>query len=116
MKWIYGFLAVLFFSQFECGPTEPSHDSCSQSATVKDLAGLDGCGFVLELKDGTRLVPQKLTYIQAPDSAQDPGYYFHFKDGEKVSFDYRETEGLDACMAGKLVFLTCIKTSGSAQD
>jgi hypothetical protein len=114
MKWIYGFLAVLCFSNFECGEAkdEPNIIKCGgpcfNLATVKDLSGLDGCGFVLELADGTRLIPQRLVYVQPPDPSQDPGFYFNFVDGQKVFFDFRETEGVDACMAGKLVFLTCI--------
>jgi hypothetical protein len=112
MKWIYGFLAVMCFARFQCHDDHQKMDCdkpCSHSATVKDLTGLDGCQFVLELADGSRLVPQKLTYIQAPDPEQDPGYYFNFIDGQKVSFDFRVEDGADACMAGQLVFLTCIK-------
>lgn len=110
MKWIYGFLAVMCFARFECHDEECIR-GCAQSATVKDLTGLDGCGFVLELADGSRLVPQKLTYIQAPDPEQDPGFYFNFVDGQKVWFDFKAADGVDACMAGQLVFLTCIKVS-----
>ncbi len=116
MKWIYGLLVVLSFSRFQCGETDDCQKPCGYRATVKDLTGLDGCNFVLELEDGSRLVPQKLIYIQAPDPEQDPGYYFDFKDGEKVCFDYRETEGADACMVGKLVFLTCIKVCDSSEQ
>ena len=112
MKWIYSFLVILSFARFGC---VDQHDgdcldsSCTQVAIVKDLTGLDGCGFALELENGSRLIPQKLTYIQAPDKNQDPGYHFNFIDGQKVCFGFRETEGVDACMAGKLVFLTCIR-------
>ena len=112
MRWIYCLLVILAFSRFQCDHSEliecPA-SPCSQTATVKDLTGLDGCGFALELSDGSRLIPQILTYVQAPDPHQDPGYYFNFVDGQKVCFDYRDVEGADACMAGKLVFLTCIK-------
>ena len=90
---------------------ERCNKSCGQSAIVKDLTGLDGCGFVLELSDGSRLVPQKLTYVQPPDSEQDPGYYFNFVDGQEVTFDFKVMEGADACMVGQLVFLTCIKAA-----
>ena len=118
MKWIYGFFAILCFSRFECGDDNEKdcmESACGFSATVKDLSGLDGCGFVLELPDGSNLIPQKLVYIQAPDPKQDPGYYFNFVDGQKVCFGYRETEGVDICMAGKLVFLTCIKVCDKGQ-
>ena len=112
MRWIYALFVILSFSQFQCDNAEVAkkESTCSKTATVKDLTGLGGCKFVLELTDGSRLVPQKLTYIQAPDSTQDPGYYFKFVNGQNVCFDHRETEGVvDTCMAGKLVFLTCIR-------
>ena len=119
MKWIYGFLVVMIFSRFQC---EDKHDVivcgtiCPYEATVKDLSGLDGCGFVLEMKDGSRLIPQRLTYIQPPDSLQDPGYYFNFKHDQRVCFGYREVEGVDVCMAGNLVFLTCIAEMGTSDS
>jgi hypothetical protein len=119
MKWIYGLLVIVAFSRFQCDHVdiiECPAPPCGHMATVKDLSGLDGCGFALELDNGTRLIPQKLTYIQPPDSVQDPGYYFNFVNGQKVCFDYRETEGVDACMAGKLVFLTCIKVCDDDGD
>lgn len=114
MKWIYGLLVILGFSRFGCSPTEleevkPIQCGFSEIAVVKDLSELDGCGFALELPDGSKLIPQRLVYIQAPDSAQDPAYYFQFKADQKVCFSYRETDGVDACMAGKLVFLTHIQ-------
>jgi hypothetical protein len=119
MKWIYGFLIIAAFSRFQCyqeDVIECPAPGCGHLATVRDLTVLDGCGFVLELKDGSKLIPQKLTYVQAPDSLQDPGYYFNFVDGQKVCFDYRETEGVDACMAGPLVFLTCIRVCEDKPD
>lgn len=32
-------------------------DGCDRHATVKNLTGLDGCGFVFELGNGSRLEP-----------------------------------------------------------
>lgn len=81
---------------------------CSQEATVKDLRSLDGCEFVLELNDGTRLIPERRVYIQAPRQEDDPIYYFQMKDGEKVTISYRTTQLLGTCMAGEIVFITCI--------
>jgi hypothetical protein len=111
MKWIYGFFIVLGFSRFECGTTEVDRcfSNCGHNAVVKDLSGLDGCGFALQLEDGTRLIPQRLQYIQPPDPKLDPGYFFDFKAEERVCFDFREVEVMDVCMAGNMVFLTCIK-------
>jgi len=81
---------------------------CATEAVVKDLTGLDGCGFVFELADGTRLIPEHRTYIQAPKKEDDPIYYFQMKDSEKVKISYRESQLLGVCMAGPIVFITCI--------
>ena len=84
---------------------------CPEEATVIDNAGLDGCGLMLELKDGKRLIPLRLVYIQAPTPEQDPIYHFNLVAGEKVLIGYREAEGATACMAGDLVFITCIRSA-----
>ncbi len=80
----------------------------SQEATVEDLRSLDGCDFVFQLADGTNLIPERRTYIQAPSKEDDPLYHFEMKDGEKVKINYRDSELLGACMAGDIVFITCI--------
>jgi hypothetical protein len=83
---------------------------CEIEAVVKDLSDLDGCGLVLELKDGTRLIPERRTYIQAPTKEDDPIYYFPIRDGQKVKINYRTTQLLGTCMAGDIVFITCISS------
>ena len=85
--------------------------ACSQEAIVKDLRSLDGCDFVFELTDGTRLIPERRVYIQAPSQQDDPIYYFEFKDGDKVKISYQDSHLLGACMAGKIVFITCISSN-----
>ena len=82
--------------------------TCLQEATVKDLRSLDGCDFAFELADGTRLIAERRTYIQAPTKEEDPIYYFQFVDDQKVTISYRETQLLGVCMAGKIVFVTCV--------
>jgi len=89
--------------------------ACAEVATVKDLRTLDGCDFVLELKDGTRLIPERRVYIQAPKPEEDPIYYFQMKDGEKVTISYRDSQLPGACMAGKIVFVTCITLESIAE-
>jgi hypothetical protein len=84
---------------------------CPVEATVIDNTGLDGCGLMLELKDGRQLNPQRLVYIQAPSPEQDPIYHFNLVAGEKVYIGYREAEGATTCMAGELVFITCIRSA-----
>ena len=100
------FLLGLMGCDHEISP--PPVDGCSTEAVIKDLTGLDGCGFVLELNDGTRLIPERRIYIQAPTNEDDPIYHFEMKDGKKVKISYRDSELLGACMAGEIVFITCI--------
>jgi len=105
---------VLLTSLFNCnggkvGDVDKDiHSGCTERATITDFTGLDGCGLMLVLDDGTRLNPERRVYIQAPKREDDPLYYFEMKAGEKVKISYKETGGADACMAGKRVFITCI--------
>ena len=39
----------------------PLPSGCTTEAKVLDYTGLDGCRFLLELKDGTRLLPISLS-------------------------------------------------------
>jgi len=104
-----GLILILTLSGAGCekkgNGVEPT---CSQEATVKDLRSLDGCDFVFELPNGTRLIPERRTYVQAPAKEDDAIYYFPLADGERVKFSYRDSQLSDACTAGEIVFVTCI--------
>lgn len=105
--------AVLLTGLFKCGGSEEKVGDyipvgCNVTATVTDFTGLDGCGVMLVLEDGTRLNPERRQYFQAPKQQDDPLYYFTLTAGEKVKIAYTETHGADICMAGKTVFVTCI--------
>lgn len=109
------FLVGLFcFLSYGCGEetkiTGCFPVGCEIEAVVKDLSKLDGCGLVLEQKDGTRLIPERRTYIQAPTKEDDPIYYFQMSDGQKVKISYRPTQLLGTCMVGEIVFITCISS------
>lgn len=112
MKTIVVAAVVLLTGLFKCKGSEKTAEyvpvGCSEIASVVDFTGLDGCGLMLELKDGTRLNPEKRQYFVAPKEEDDPLYYFTLIAGEKVKIGYKETQGMDACMAGKTVFITCI--------
>lgn len=89
-------------------------------ATVKDLTGLDGCGFVFELTDGTRLEPLRLMYCGTPplpkEVTEDPLYDFQFVDGKQVRIGYEEVnDAASICMVGKIVRITCIEEINSAE-
>lgn len=95
---------------------EPMSVSCDQAAfaTVRDLTGLDGCGFVFELADGTKLQPQMLGYCGTPplpkEVTENPLYNFQWVDGKQVRIGFEEvTDAISICMVGKVVKITCIE-------
>lgn len=110
-------LTLLFVSMimFSCADENIDKlDECSTPATVKDLTGLDGCGFVFELEDGTRLEPQRIFFCGTPplpkEAIEDPLYNFQFVDGKKVLIEYEELDdAVSICMVGSVVRITCLK-------
>jgi hypothetical protein len=86
---------------------------CTTQATVRDLTGLDGCGFVFELEDGTRLEPLRIFYCGTPpvpkEMPKDPLLDFVFEAGKKVKIGYELTESASICMVGPMVKITCIE-------
>ena len=108
-------IPILLVSLFQCGKdaneTNCENSSCSTEATVVDMTGLDGCGLMFELADGTRLEPEIRTYIKEPTIEEDPLYHFDLKAGQVVKIDWVEsTDMASICMAGPIVFITCITT------
>jgi len=79
---------------------QKSAANCGTPATLLDRHNLDGCGWMLELEDGTMLRP---TFSSEIRSSLD------FEDRMEVKIDYKElTDQLNICMAGKPVLVTCI--------
>jgi hypothetical protein len=107
-----GLFAILMCTAFTCETTEVIRcfpQCCDQTAIVKDLNGLDGCSIGLELTNDQLLIPERRVYVQAPGPEDDPAYYFEFVPGDTVCIAYNEVELMTSCMAGRDVFLTCIK-------
>lgn len=107
---------ALLIIVFSCNQdnVEPDHGNCGVEATVRDLTGLDGCGFVFELHDGTRLEPIRLFYCGTPplpkEVTEDPLLNFQFVDGKKVRIGYEEVNAYTSiCMVGKMVKITCLE-------
>jgi hypothetical protein len=95
---------------------------CTQGveATVRNLTGLDGCGFVFELEDGTKLEPQRLFFCGTPplpkEAMEDPLYQFEFVDGKKVVIGYETLSDMGSyCMVGPVVKITCLEEVGAEQ-
>ena len=104
------FVAIIFFG---CADDSPEA-ACSIPATLRDLTGLDGCGFVFELEDGTRLEPvRSFGFCGTPplpkEVTEDPLFNFQFVDGRRVFIEYEEVEMATICMVGKTVKITCIR-------
>src|ERR1700741_5462938 len=108
--------AIILFSLTQCcnyPDPEPEIDQCSTRATIKDLTGLDGCGFVFELEDGTLIQPIIYFYC-GTGSFTDPGdsdpiFGYEFVDGKSVTIDYEiEEYQMNACMGATVARITCL--------
>jgi|LGOV01.1.fsa_nt_gb hypothetical protein len=65
---------------------------------IKDLTGLDGCSFVVELNNG-----DKLEVINFSD------FDVKIENGNKISISYHEANDMmSICMVGKIVKADCI--------
>jgi hypothetical protein len=107
-------ITILLFTR--CEEEQPLVITCDNAvlATVKNLTGLDGCGFVFELADGSRLEPQMLGYCGTPplpkEITENPLYNFQWIDGQKVRIAYEEIpDAARICMVGKIVKITCLQ-------
>lgn len=83
------------------GSTEevaPPVKSAGEKGVLKNMSGLDGCKWMIELDNGTKLQP---TNLAAFDIA--------LEDGKPVNVVYTEQTGvMSTCMAGKVVKITTI--------
>lgn len=80
--------------------TVPQTDTsavCTYTGTVHDKTGLDGCGLVVELDNGTVIEPV-LSNIS-----------FSMYDKQRVKLAYKELEMVSICMGGKIAEITCIE-------
>lgn len=80
--------------------TSCSNESgCSKSvhAKMRNLTGLDGCGWVLQLDDNSYLEAQNLDQFE-----------IEFVEGKELHVSYKETDGGSICMVGKIVEITCL--------
>lgn len=92
--------------------------SCGTFATIRDMSGLDGCGFVLELDNGEKLEPvYDYGWCGTPPLPAPVIDNVQFLDGKRVTIAYKElTDKVGICMAGKVVEITCISEVAPAKD
>ena len=110
-------IAIAFVTAFiSC--SEDIDTPCSEYATVVDMSGLDGCGFVLVADNGKKYEPiSRVFRCGTPPFPEeyysDPTIGFQFYAGQRVSFSYEEALVGTICMSGLPVYLTCLKEVGS---
>lgn len=118
MKFYLFVFAIVFFCN--CSTEQVKKTGCTTEATVRDLTGLDGCGFVFELNNGVRLEPLRLMYCGTPplpkEVTDDPLFDFQFVDGKKVKIQFEETKAGSFCMVGPVVIITCLTELDAIQD
>ncbi|MFZ5973031.1 MAG: hypothetical protein ACOYXA_15695 [Bacteroidota bacterium] len=114
--WIFLGVVALAVLLFSCGEERNGlKGACGTPATVRDLSGLDGCSYVFELEDGTRLIAYwEWGWCGTPPlpegATEDPLYNFEYVDGKKVLIGYEERPDVGGiCMAGKMVKITCLE-------
>jgi hypothetical protein len=108
-------LVIIVFAVSACDE-DKLQVSCNEgvAAIVRDLTGLDGCGFVFELEDGTRLEPYMTGYCGTPplpkEVTENPLYNFEWVDGKEVIIGFEEVkDAASICMAGPIVKITCLQ-------
>ena len=93
---VLGIVLIISFLFAGC-KTETARSGCHYIAKAVDMSELDGCGILLELEDGERLIPVEWS-VQNPD----------LQEGETYLINYTEIPAATICMAGKSVRMTCI--------
>jgi hypothetical protein len=105
MNWPVLDAVLIQCSHVEIIPEGIDLQECTIPGTIRNFAGLDGCGHVLELADGTILEPLRLVMCGPPPESvmtlPDPLFDFQ-EDGMKVLIDYEDYEGVTACMTENL--------------
>jgi hypothetical protein len=97
-------ILILILTLVSCGTkkgvVKSSGTTCDTQVTVRDYTGLDGCRFLLELKDGTRLIPVELA---------DPT--FLFSEGQIIKIKYTSLKDVvTACLTAAIpVRVTCLE-------
>jgi len=112
-------ILVILLSTLACemGDSKISKD-CTYTATVVDLQGTDGCGFVFKLDNGDYLEPVwRWGWCGTPplpkEATEDPLYDFEFVEGQRVRLGFEPAEEMGSiCMVGKQVYITCLEVIG----
>ena len=103
---------ILTLSILGCESEPQPERVCSVEATVLDLTGLDGCGFVFQLEDGSRIEPIFLMRCGVGMEGEEEVDYietYTLEHGMKITFDYELLDWGSVCMVGQLARITCLQ-------
>ena len=91
----FALILLLLYSIPSCKVTKDLIQ-CRTKAMVVDLSDLDGCGFVLQLEDESRLLATNIND-------------YDLTAGQSVFIDYKSSDAMGICMAASsTVELTCV--------
>jgi len=90
------FIAFFAIIQFSC----EKENNCenSQIGILKNLTGFDGCGWVIQLSDSTKLEPLNLNDFE-----------IELEENKSVYIQYREKPEMSICQVGQTVIIDCIE-------
>jgi hypothetical protein len=94
-KHLFALLSLLLLLSCEKGTIKHN------TGRLKNLTGLDGCGWVIELDSSTP--PKRLKPVNLQD------FKITLADGQKVDFSYYETGDASICMVGPVIKIRRIK-------
>ncbi|PTB97025.1 hypothetical protein C9994_04665 [Marivirga lumbricoides] len=115
-------VAIMLITGFVACESESAHISkdCIYTATVEDLSGLDGCGFLFKLDNGDYLEPVwRWGFCGTPPlpegATEDPLWDFNYVDGQRVRLGFEPANDVGSiCMKGKPVIITCLEVIDEA--
>lgn len=107
-------LIILFVGLLACEDHPVESTNCSTKATVRNLNGIDGCGWVFELSNGIRIQPFMIGWCGTPplpkEVTEDPLFNFEYVDGKVVYIDYEiMNDAVNTCMIGPVAKITCLR-------
>ena len=89
-------LALVIMTNHSCN--KESECENSHRAKLVNMTGLDGCSWMIELNNGTRLEPTNLN-----------DFNINLQDNQKIWIEYHPAPQLASiCMAGEIVTIDCI--------
>lgn len=90
-------LAATLLIMAACQANNQINLACDERVQVVSKKGLDGCGLMFQLADGSLLEPTTWD-VTEPD----------LEEGQEYAISYEDDKMMSICMAGKTVTITCI--------